>query len=361
MRASSAFGLAFSIVLLGACSRAASDAEPVQAVVAPVENPSVQRDAPVTPPGSTRSLGQPRLSTLVAEPSQVDSPGEDAEPPAATFSQYNGRAPGDAAVPRDIASIQRQPTDLAPFERAPVSDPSPLPRASLPRDVVDLGLNRPVTPPVRSNEGTAAPRRIASIQRAPSPIPRPIPGTPTPTLRPIQSVAAPSAPAAPSTIVAALPDPLPPSPVAPPPAPALPPQPVIAALQAPRLAVPGTLADFPATGLPVPRTVEQAVPIGTLPASLGVANLEAGEAALPIADTLEQSVADESGALSWTQAAALIRAGEVESTVDIGEFEVLMTMCSGRGVLTIQPTPTALADLEKPKVVCGKSASLTSQ
>jgi len=40
---------------------------------------------------------------------------------------------------------------------------------------------------------------------------------------------------------------------------------------------------------------------------------------------------------------------------------VLLSLCSGRGVVTIQPTPTALADLEKPKVVCGKSVTLTSQ
>jgi hypothetical protein len=113
--------------------------------------------------------------------------------------------------------------------------------------------------------------------------------------------------------------------------------------------------------LPTLASQEASIPLGTLPASLGLANLKAGEATFPVSDTLEQSGADESGTLGWGEATDLFLAGEVESAVDIGEFEVLMTLCSGRGVITIQPTPGALQALELPKVICGKTAALTSQ
>jgi len=119
--------------------------------------------------------------------------------------------------------------------------------------------------------------------------------------------------------------------------------------------------DATPTGLPTAVSTERAIPIGTLPASLGLANIMAAESATPTGDTLEQSSADAGGTLGWSKAAALIRAGEVENATDIGEFEVLLSLCSGRGVITIQPTPTALAEIEIPKVVCGKAAALTSQ
>ena len=356
MRVPSAYCLVLLLPLLGACAQSSSDIQATQVEPAPF-----LRDATVQAPSraevpqqqATRSLGQPRLSTLLANPfvERVEPPRAPATPPTATFSQYNGRSPGDAAIPSDVAVNRSLPTELAPFERPPLRNNVP------PRAAENVRETRPVPDPapVRVAEVAPAPRRDLSIQRAPAPTPRPVPGTPTPTLRPIKAVTAPA------EVTIATSPPVPAEPAPPAPTLALPPQPTIAALDLPTLSAPSATSDAPPTGLPVFRSVEQAVPLGTLPASLGVANLEAGEAALPAADQLEQSIADESGALSWTQAEALIRAGEVESAVDIGEFEVLLTMCSGRGVLTIQPTPTALADIEMPKVICGKSASLTSQ
>ena len=344
MRAPSAFTIAVSLILLSACGRSADDAHRVQ-VGSIAEEPTVSAPTP-----RARSLGQPRLSRLIANqetanatdsrngavaPNATNAPAA----PLATFSRYNGRGPGDASVPSDIASSRGRATDLAPYEPPQLRDDLP------PRDVVDVGLNRPVATPKPAVE----PTRVASVRRAPSPTPRPVAATPTPTLRPVVEARAP-----------VIPNVVPPAPAVLPAAPALPAAPEIAALRAPTLGS-GVNTDAAPTGLPVLRSVEQAVPLGTVPASLGVANIQAGEAALPTGDQLEQSVADESGALSWTQAEALIRAGEVESATDIGEFEVLLSLCSGRGVLTIQPTPTALADIEMPKVICGKSGSLTSQ
>ncbi len=345
MRASSAIGLVMSLILLGACGRSADDTQRTQANEQPVAAPSLEARANDKPAPATRSLGQPRLSRLIANPPAPDvlarPPEPTTRPPAATFSQYDGRLPGDASVPLDVPVR----TNAALAARVPEQDSLP------PRDVVDVGLDRAVT---ANRPAAPAPptTQIASISRTPAPTPRPISSSPRPVQRPVAQSAALQTPA--PVVVPAAPAPLPI-------APALPPQPTIAALGGPGLSAPATSLDTPPTGLPVLRSVEQAVPLGTVPASLGVANIEAGEAALPAGDQLEQSVADEGGSLSWTQAASLIRAGEVESTIDIGEFEVLLQLCSGRGVISIQPTPTALADIEKPKVVCGKSVSLTSQ
>jgi len=346
MRAPSTICFAVSVILLSACGRSSNDVQTAPAVpraveISPQPEPRQIVQAPVVP----RSLGQPRLSRLTPNTSAFQ-PDDDinlrngSRPPAATFSRYDGRLPDDATVPSDISVARRAPT--APSVPTPPKQPQEN-RRTPSRDIVDVGLNRTISP-TRSAARAPTPTRVTAINRAPAPKPRPIAATPTPVQRPQAEV----------SIVQ-------PQRVPPLPAPVLPPRPSIAALQVPGLSAPAAIGDTAPTGLPVLRSVEQAVPLGTLPASLGVANIEVGEAALPQPDQLEQSVADDSGTLSWTQAASLIRAGEVESATDIGQFEVLLSLCSGRGVVTIQPTPTALADLEKPKVVCGKSVTLTSQ
>lgn len=214
------------------------------------------------------------------------------------------------------------------------------------RDVVDLGLDRAKPTPRRpASRADDAPRALRVAAR---PTPKPIVSTPRPVARPeTETVAnipvATPAPAAAAPVVAAAP---------------LPPRPLIASL--PGLGAPRMVADGTPSALPDPSLAEAAIPIGRVPASLGAANIEARESALPVADTLERSTADETGGIGWDEAVALMRAGEVADAIDVGEFEVLMTLCSGRGVLAIQPTPDALAAVKMPEVICGKAASLTS-
>lgn len=345
MRRLPTFSVAMACILLSACGRSSDSVE--RASPQPQTRPNAvtynARPAPA-PFRAQRSLGQPRLSALVANqpvytpPRASTPPNASTRPtaPLATFTRYNGRGPGDASIPRDVAIARRLPGQGALPER----------------DVVDVGLDAPVR---RQSIQPAAPQRVAARK----PLPRPIASSPYPVFRPKpvrQAVALPVATPepsmpAPSVQVAA---PIPAAPV-------LPPRPTIAALGSSSLSAPTAIRDATPTGLPTLRSAERAIPIGTLPASLGLANIEAAEAAVPTGDTLEQSAADEGGTLAWSQAASLIRAGEVADVTDIGEFEVLLSLCSGRGVITIQPTPTALADIPTPKVVCGKAAALTSQ
>lgn len=334
MRATPMLGVALICVLASACGRTASElpVSTADRVLAPFTLKAVQ-----APQVSRPQPSQPRLEALLAK--RPTPP----KPPAASFSRYDGRAPGDPIIPQGVVARAQEPAPApAPVAPARNSVAQKLPeQGTVPsRDVVDLGLSpvRPARP--------APPRRSTApvaLSKAPAPVPRPATQTPRPLPRPSIEVAA-----------------IPPAPVIPP-QPALPPAPRIQAFQAPSLGAPGAVQDATPTGLPSTQLVEGAVPLGRVPASLGIANLRASEAASPVADTLEKSAADPSGALGWDQAAALIRAGEVSTVDDIGQFEVLLTLCSGRGVISIQPTPDALKNVEIPKVVCGKAVSLTSQ
>jgi len=332
MRATPMLGVALVCVLASACGRTAPE-RTVSAgdrVLAPFTLEAVQAPQVARPQPS-----QPRLEAL------LDKRPTPPKPPAASFSRYDGRAPGDPIIPQGVVARAQQqaPATVVPTRNS-VAQKLPEQGIVPSRDVVDLGLSpvRPArpAPPQRS----AAP---VALSKAPAPVPRPATQTPRPLPRPSIEVAA-----------------IPPAPVIPQ-QPVLPPAPRIQAFQAPSLRTPGAVQDATPTGLPSTQLVEGAVPLGRVPASLGIANLRASEAALPVADSLEKSAADPSGALGWDQAAALIRAGEVSTVDDIGQFEVLLTLCSGRGVISIQPTPDALKNVEIPKVVCGKAVSLTSQ
>ena len=211
------------------------------------------------------------------------------------------------------------------------------PKKNVPkRPVVDPNLDKAKP---RNRPDIAPKQKPTALKVAAIPTPKPVTTTPRPVSRP-------KAPAA-AAIPVATPAPVP-----------LAPRPSIASL--PTLGAPRVVADGTPSALPDPSRAEAAIPIGRVPASLGAANIEARESALPVADTLERSTADETGGIGWNEAAALMRAGEVADAIDVGEYEVLLTLCSGRGVLTIQPEPGALAAVKKPEVICGKAASLTS-
>jgi len=363
MRVYSVIGFVLACSALSACGKPVAETEVVANLPAPEKEARVSDPVSKSAGAPRKTPGQPRLSELTrranatsvkSEVAEAQDSAEDEAPAAlATFTQYDGRDPTDAIVPRSVPETDSEPTvnrwesivSRNKTEQAKVSakDPEPEAPATATR----------ATQPVRDKAPTvlaaATPRQVQprqpsrTVRATPRPVPRPVTASPRPARRPATEVAA-VAPVVEPVRVAALPA-----------------RPSIRALSLPSLAAPLGSQDGAPTGLPTPSSTEVAFPLGTVPASLGVANLQCGEAAAPVADSLEQSKADDSGALGWDDAAALLRAGEVESAVDIGEFEVLMTLCSGRGVLTIQPTPGALAAINFPKVVCGKTASLTSQ
>jgi len=317
MRASKGAGFVVACTMLGACAQIVPEQElaglePTATVLVP----DTVFQAPEAIGLPVKTAGKPRLSALRAiEPEAVEP-----TPPMATFLRYHGRGPSDAVVPGSIATSQE------------LAKPAPPVRYTKPK----------ARPGVKAKAETSPATRRA-VRSTPSPAPRPIAFAPRPTRRPITEIAA--AKNQPRTV-----------------APVLPSRPSIKALGSRSLGTPfASSTDSSPTGLPTLYSPEVAIPLGTVPASLGLANLQAAEAALPVADSLEQSGADESGTLGWEAASALVRAGEVEAAIDIGEFEVLMTLCSGRGVITIQPTPGALEAIKAPEVICGKTASLTSQ
>ncbi len=285
-----------------------------------------------------KSPGIPRLSVL---PSEIEQTVEAPRPPLATFTQYDGQSlplseplPKLVSAPLNAAPI-KLPAKPRVIRAAEIARPKPAARPS------------PVAkgPPAKEAKAApvTAPVQRRSVRATPSPSPRPVASTPRPTMRPARKVASAQAvePALPAVTV--------------------PPRPNIVASMPRMLGNPIAALDKNPTALPSTPTAGDTIPIGTIPASLGTVNLIAEEASSPVADRLEQSRADDSGTLSWDAASALVRAGEVETAVDIGEFEVLMTLCSGRGIITIQPTPNAFAEIDTPKVICGKTASLTSQ
>ncbi len=253
---------------------------------------------------------------------QVDEEPEEQQPPLATFSSYGGVKPGETGGTR------KPVTYTAPENVKKIARPA--------RKQTDNG----------------------AVATSPRPAQRPVSGTPRPVRRPdlrgaqipsvkVQGVGQTAAaqtqqtgnveqvtlPAAPSISLASLPS----------------------------LDVPLSYRDDLPSNLPTELTSDIVLQGGTLPVELGLANIKAAEASIPVADTLEKSIADESGTLGWDDAVSLFRAGEVDSAIDVGEFEVLMTLCSGRGILTIQPEPGALKALESPKVVCGRTVSLASE
>ena len=353
MRVYPATGIIVACIALSACANPATETRAVERINVPQVG-SPLADIP------NKTPGQPRLSELRGRSAQAESPSrEEPRPPAATFSRYDGRAPSDAIVARSIPVSKsvprgedRQRSALSNQESLALAFAKPKPDAPV-KPTVQKRKTAPViykSPPARlPEEAVSAPVQQASrsVTTTPRPQRRPITASPRPTRRPTVEVAT----VAPAAVI----------PVETPPVAALPTPPSIRALALPSLNAPRTSQDSTPTALPEPLTAEVAIPLGTIPASLGVANIQAAEAALPVADSLEQSKADSSGTLGWDDAMALVRAGEVDSAIDVGEFEVLMTLCSGRGVLTIQPTPGALDAINFPKVVCGKAASLTSQ
>ncbi len=353
MRVYPATGIIIACIALSACAKPAVETGTVGRINVP-QIGSPLGDIP------SKTPGQPRLSELRGGSEQVVSPSrEEPNPPVATFFRYDGRAPSDAIVDRSIPVSTSGPSQEGRRRDARSNQESlalalakPKPDAPL-KPKVQKRKTAPVlykSPPVRSpEEAVTAPVQQASrsVTTTPRPLRRPITASPRPTRRPTVEVAS----VAPVAVIPAETQPTA----------ALPTPPSIRALTLPSLNAPRTSQDSTPTALPEPLTAEVAIPLGTIPASLGVANIQAAEAALPVADSLEQSKADASGTLGWDDAMALVRAGEIDSAIDVGEFEVLMTLCSGRGVLTIQPTPDALNAINFPKVVCGKAASLTSQ
>ena len=315
MRALKTVGFALVCFGLGGCAAETPKIEPSATVRIP--------DTIFKPPVTTKKTpGQPRLSTLLAkQPAEIETP-----PPELSWAPSVRQAeptPSEVVVPKSVVAAKAPETQTTKT----IAPASPQIAAVQKPAIVKPSPPEPV---------------VLAVSATPAPLPRPIASTPRPTRRPVTQVAA------------LLPAPaVEPSP--------LPARPTISPLGGRSLQSPSALRDTTLLGLPTLASQEASIPLGTLPASLGLANLKAGEATLPVSDTLEQSGADESGALGWGEATDLLLAGEVETAVDIGEFEVLMTLCSGRGVITIQPTPGALQALELPKVICGKTAALTSQ
>lgn len=320
MRSLHATALILAMVALSACGRTANEA-PVPAdgpwVYAPgQELPTVYRTVPRDPVSTyrTRSPSQPppRLATLLNRPEPTANP-ERAK-----------------VIPRSRPEEEKTDTGTR--------DAPPLPE----RDVVDLELKKVAA---RRAEAKKAAAPIRALRVTARPIPKPITATPRPEQRPSDAKAV-----APERVAAAVPSVVAPRLVAP--------RPSIGGL--PTLGAPRVVADATPVALPDPSRTETAIPIGRVPASLGSGNIRTREVASPVADRLEVSTADASGGIGWDEAAALMRAGEVQNAIDVGEFEVLMTLCSGRGVLTVQPTPGALAAVDMPKVICGKAVSQAS-
>lgn len=104
-----------------------------------------------------------------------------------------------------------------------------------------------------------------------------------------------------------------------------------------------------------------APPLAKVPASLGMANIQSLEAAPVAKGGLERSSADEAGSIPWSEAVSLLRAGEIETYVTISDTELLVTLCSGRGVLTKQPKTGAILEVSPPKIICGKETALVGQ
>ncbi len=246
----------------------------------------------------------------------------------------------------DRPEVAEKPVQRRAERPRPQAKRPPKKDAAPKRTAVDRRLNdaKPRARPERRPERRAEPAPRA-LEVAARPTPKPITATPRPLARPVQQPAALAPVADRAPTVTARPAPLAP-------------RPSIARL--PSLGAPRLVADATPSALPDPSRAEAAIPIGRIPASLGAGNIQARESALPVADSLERSSAGESGGIGWDEAAALMRAGEVADAIDVGEYEVLMTLCSGRGVLTIQPEPDALAAVKMPEVICGKPSSLTS-
>ncbi len=354
MRVYPATGIIVACIALSACARPVGESAVVQDITIPDTVQTVANIPSKTP-------GQPRLSELRAVPQNIETlPQEQSLPPVATFSRYDGRAPGDAIIDRSIPVRRSGPSQessqhnnrsnqdslaLALAKPKPDEAPGAVVKAQKTKPV--LYKSPPVRVPTEVKAAVVQRPTNRSVTTSPRPLRRPITASPKPIRRPLVDVTT----ATPAVV----------SPVVIQPAAPLPTPPSIRAVALPSLTAPRTSQDSTPTAVPSPLTAEVAIPLGTIPASLGTANIQAAEAALPVADSLEQSKADASGTLGWDDAMALVRAGEVDSAIDVGDFEVLMTLCSGRGVLTIQPTPGALDAINFPKVVCGKAASLTSQ
>ncbi len=67
--------------------------------------------------------------------------------------------------------------------------------------------------------------------------------------------------------------------------------------------------------------------------------------------------ADEATA-EWTDAVRLIEAGEVEALAILEDADLVLTLCSGRDILTTPPDLAAAATLTAPQIICGQNKPL---
>lgn len=319
--------LVAAVALLGACARSVPEAE----------NPSAGPiAAPRLPPQSTPDTENwrnpdPRPDRRITTIYRYSAP--EPRPPTATYSSYGG-------VPAEVPSAAdydvRRPGDRPPG-----------------RDIVDLLGNEPKAGPEPRSKPKIDPETPeTAVNYSPAPPRRPVSATPAPPVRPtvMVSTAPEAVPAAPVPEVA---NPVPSAPA-----------PVIAYAATPSLAAPGATLDTTPTLPPMVaygKTFSTSITRGSVPSSLGVANIKSEEAAKVAVDGLEQSSADDSGAIPWSEAVALLQAGEIESYVGVGGQDILVTLCSGRGVLTTMPSEGAILAIAPPGIICGREAALQGQ
>jgi len=60
----------------------------------------------------------------------------------------------------------------------------------------------------------------------------------------------------------------------------------------------------------------------------------------------------------WTDAVALIENGEVEALAIMEDADLVLTLCSGRSILTTPPDLAAAATLTAPQIICGQNKPL---